>query len=88
VFNFAVAGVQSLRLNCSTTRAVINKCESIAFPLISSGIYGYPKGEALRVATSAVQDFIADHGIEVVPVVFDCASFSVRVKRKSDDLPR
>ena len=58
-------------------RAVENDCESIAFPLISSGIYGYPKDEALRVATTAIRDFIAEHDISVSLVVFDKAAFSV-----------
>ncbi|GED68010.1 hypothetical protein BRE01_17120 [Brevibacillus reuszeri] len=57
-----------------------NSCESIAFPLISSGIYGYPKAEALRVATSAIQDFLVDHDIEVFLVMFDKAAFDVSKK--------
>ena len=68
------AYTESLRL------AAKNGCESIAFPLISSGIYGYPKDEALRVATSAIRDFLREHDIDVYLAVFDKASFTVSEK--------
>ena len=61
----------------SLKRAVENECESIAFPLISSGIYGYPKAEALSVAISSIQDFLAENDINVSLVVFDKAAFTV-----------
>jgi O-acetyl-ADP-ribose deacetylase (regulator of RNase III) len=57
--------------------AIENNCESIAFPLISSGIYGYPKEDALRVATEAVRDFLSYNDLEVILAVFDKASFAV-----------
>jgi O-acetyl-ADP-ribose deacetylase (regulator of RNase III)/transcriptional regulator with XRE-family HTH domain len=61
----------------SMKRAIENDCESMAFPLISSGIYGYPKDEALRVATLAIQDFLADHDLDVTLAIFDKATFTV-----------
>ena len=55
-------------------------CESIAFPLISSGIYGYPKEEALRVATEAIRSFLETRDMDVFLAVFDRAAFVVSEK--------
>ncbi len=57
---------ESLRL------AVENGCETVAFPLISSGIYGYPKAEALTVAETAIRTFLETHeDMTVYLIVFD-----------------
>ena len=48
-------------------------CESIAFPSISTGVYGYPKGEACKIAVATVRDFLTTAGFPI-QVVFCCFS--------------
>lgn len=56
------------------------KCESIAFPLISTGTYGFPKDEALRIAVSEISSFLFTHDMNVYMVVYDQESFVVSGK--------
>jgi O-acetyl-ADP-ribose deacetylase len=52
------------------------KLESIAFPLLSSGSYAFPKEEALKTAIQVLQDFVLEHDILIYLVVFDNDSYS------------
>lgn len=56
------------------------ECESISFPLISTGIFGYPKEAALRIAISEIEVFLIDHEMHVYLVVFDKQSFGISEK--------
>lgn len=57
--------------------AIDNHCESIAFPLLSSGIYGYPKAEALSIATDSIKSFIETHELDVYLMIYDLNTFEV-----------
>ena len=47
------------------------ECASIAFPLIATGIYGFPKDEALNIALAEIGRFLLTHEMHVTLVVFD-----------------
>ena len=61
--------LRSCYLN-SLSLAKKHDCKSIAFPLISSGIYGYPKDEAMEIAISAIEEFLRHHELEVYLVLY------------------
>lgn len=57
-----------------------NKCKSIAFPLISTGSFGYPKEEAMRIAVDEINAFLLKHDMLVYLVVFDTKSTELALK--------
>ena len=59
-------------------------CESAAFPLISSGAFGYPKDQALRVAVDTIGEFLLHHDMTVYLVVFDRKSYQISFRLFSD----
>lgn len=69
--------------NCyvnSLNLAAEHRCESIAFPLISTGTYGFPKDLALQIAISAISGFLLEHEMMVYLVVFDKNAYALSEK--------
>lgn len=64
--------------------AIDNQLESIAFPLISSGIYGYPKEQALEVATSEIEKFLVNNELHVYLVIFDDKALQISEHLKKE----
>lgn len=59
-------------------------CESVAFPLISSGAYRYPKNQALDVAVNTIGEFLYDNDMTVYIVVFDKNAYKISSKLYDD----
>lgn len=74
---------ENLLRNCyrnSLNLADKNNIKSIAFPLISAGVYGYPKEEAIKVAIDEIKKFIKGNDIDVTLVLFDEETFNIANK--------
>ncbi|MDI9476196.1 MAG: macro domain-containing protein [Natronincolaceae bacterium] len=71
----------------SLNLALKNNIKSISFPLISSGIYGYPKHEALKIAISAIGEFLLKHEMDIYLVVYgkDTVLLSERIFSKIEE---
>jgi O-acetyl-ADP-ribose deacetylase (regulator of RNase III) len=61
--------------------AIENEVTSIAFPLISSGAFGFPRGKALEIALSAVKSFLNYHEMKIYLVIFDEASYQLSLEK-------
>lgn len=69
--------------NCylnSLNLALEHQCESIAFPLISTGNYGFPKDLALQTAIRVISSFSLEHEMQIYLVVFDKTSYGLSEK--------
>ena len=71
--------VSKCYLNC-LNKAKELELESIAFPLLATGTYGFPKADALLIATSVFSSFLAENELEITLVVFDNESFALSDK--------
>ena len=77
VWNDGKFGEREQLVSCYRTSLALakeHKCETVAFPLISSGIYGYPKDQALRVAVDTIGEFLMENDMTVYIVIFDRAA--------------
>ena len=68
----------------SLALAQAHNCETVAFPLISSGVFGYPKDQALRVAVDTISEFLAENDMTVYIVIFDRAAYQIGNKLFAD----
>ena len=64
--------------------AVENGCKSIAFPLISTGNYHFPRAEALDIAVSTIRDFLFLNEMKVFLVVYDPETYVLSENRVED----
>lgn len=86
-WNGGSSGERELLISCYRTALALAReagCESIAFPLISSGIYGYPKDQALQIAVDTAGAFLAEYDMTVYIVIFDRSAYQIGEKLYAD----
>ena len=82
-------GERERLISCYRTALSLAKeygCESVAFPLISSGIFGYPKDQALKVAIDTISSFLLENDMTmtVYIVIFDRKAYQISSKLFAD----
>ena len=80
-------GEEKLLRSCYSRSLQLAKelsCESIAFPLISAGAYGYPRAQTLKIAMDVISNFLLENEMTVYLVVFDQKSYAISGKLMAD----
>ena len=83
IWEGGLRGERAILKSCyleSLKMAVDLNCDSIAFPLISSGVYGYPKDQVLKFAVQVITEFLFEHELMVYLCVFDRTSYEFSQK--------
>ncbi len=78
VWHGGLVGESIILKSCYTESlklAVANGCESVAFPLISAGAYGYPKDQVLKFAIQVITEFLFEHELNVYLCIHDRKSY-------------
>ena len=87
VWHGGTHGEREQLVSCYRTSLALAKahdCETVAFPLVSSGVYGYPKDQALRVAVDTIGEFLLNNDMTVYLVIFDRKSYQISGKLFAD----
>ena len=87
IWNGGMHGERDKLVSCYRTSLALAKkhgFETVAFPLVSAGVYGYPKDQAIRVAVDTIGEFLMQNDMTVYLVIFDRTSFKISGKLFAD----
>lgn len=87
IWNGGASGEADCLRSCyqkSLELAQQNQCKSIAFPLLATGNYGFPKDQALQIAVSTISDFLLKNDMLVYLVVFSDRAYALSEKLFQD----